>query len=82
MAARGSEWARASYSEDRKEKLLAACAKRARLMEPAELKAIFPTWSVKDISYLRCEREDYFGWERLLYIAEQLDIEVIFEVAA
>jgi hypothetical protein len=76
MAARGVSWNRSPVSEQRKTELLDVLARRAMQMPRAELLTRLPGWSGKDLSHLRNRLADYFGWERLLYIADRFDIDV------
>ena len=68
---------RASLSEMKKAELLDAVARRASVYSTPELSELLgPSWVKQDRSYLRNRRPGYFGWERLLYAAEQLGVRV------
>lgn len=84
MSSAKSPWKRARISEPAKAKLADICGRRARGLPPEELTRLFPEWSGKDRALLRNPRPGYFGWERLLFIAERLGIavDVMVEEAA
>jgi hypothetical protein len=50
------------------------------LTPSAELQLALPSLSKNDVSYLRNEHLHYFGWERLLLIAERLNVPVDIKV--
>lgn len=71
-----SSQARSHISVDARERLLDACARRAGAMQTAEIRALLPSFTRTDISYLRTRKGNEFGIERLLLAAERFGIPV------